>query len=140
MFTHLNLGANVKSDSGSLYNFTKVAPLGIFDYPTIMICDNTTTTGKWTTNEKKLSYWARNSWHNWHVKFSTSEPIPLEQCLSKTWPPSVLKVKKFLTQLFGSSYTHYDIAFMHPQRDYKFRSKGILFRCHIYTQNYSNRV
>ena len=61
MFAHLNLGANVKSDSGSLYNFTKVAPLGIFDYPTIMICDNTTTTGKWTTNKKKLSYWARNS-------------------------------------------------------------------------------
>ena len=62
MFTHLNLGANVKSDSGSLYNFTKVAPLGIFDYPTIMICDNTTTTGNelqtkrnWAIEQETLS-------------------------------------------------------------------------------------
>ena len=80
MFTHLNLGANVKSDSGSLYNFTKVAPLEIFDYPTIMICDNTRTTGKWTTNKKKLSYWARNSCSRAQLacKFSASDPIPLE--------------------------------------------------------------
>ena len=40
MFTHANLAANVKSHLERLFDCTKVAPLAIFDYPTLINCNH----------------------------------------------------------------------------------------------------